>query len=66
MGTEFNLGDKVRDKVTGFEGTVTAKNMQVHAPTNYCVEALVNGEHKGIWFHDQRLVLVAAANTATV
>ena len=36
---EIKLGDKVRSKVSGFSGTITAKCEYLHSTTTYAVTA---------------------------
>lgn len=52
------LGDKVKSKVTGFNGTVTAKCEYLHSDTTYYVTAneLVDGEQKSSWFSRAELI----------
>lgn len=49
---KINLGDKVRSKVSGFSGTVTAICHYLHSESQYCVKsnALVDGAEKVCWF----------------
>ena len=49
---EIKLGDKVRSKVSGFSGTITAKCEYLHSTTTYAVTAPepINGEVKTEWF----------------
>lgn len=48
----IKLGDKVRSKVSGFSGTVTAICHYLHSESQYCVKsnALVDGAEKVCWF----------------
>lgn len=39
MGTEFNLGDKVRCKANGHEGIVYGHTEFLHSVDSYCVRA---------------------------
>lgn len=36
---EFKLGERVRSKVSGFSGTITAKCEYLYGITQYCVTA---------------------------
>ena len=36
---KINLGDKVRSKVSGFSGTVTAICHYLHSESQYCVKS---------------------------
>ena len=49
---KINLGDKVRSKVSGFSGTVTAICHYLHSESQYCVKsnALVDGADNVCWF----------------
>ena len=38
----FNLKDKVRDTVTGYEGVITAKAEYISRETQYLVESIDN------------------------
>lgn len=48
---EIKLGDKVRSRVSGFFGTITAKCEYLHSTTTYAVTATepINGEVKTEW-----------------
>lgn len=56
----FKLGDKVKDTVTGFTGTVAAKCEYLQEPEPaYGVETLTtDGQHAREWFGEARLELV--------
>lgn len=56
---EIKLGDKVRSKVSGFSGTITAKCEYLHSITTYAVTAPepINGEVKTEWFAASELVI---------
>ena len=56
---EIKLGDKVRSKVSGFSGTITAKCEYLHSTTTYAVTAPepINGEVKTEWFAAAELVI---------
>jgi preprotein translocase subunit YajC len=49
---EIKLGDKVRSKVSGFSGTVTAVCHYLHSDTHYAVTPTVNpdGKVNVTWF----------------
>lgn len=59
---KINLGDRVRDRISGFEGIVSAKSEYL----NGCVRILVDPESledsgkliKGAWFDDVQIELV--------
>ena len=42
----FELGDKVKDTVTGFKGTITARIEYLNGCLQYCVEPKVGKEGK--------------------
>lgn len=56
---EIKLGDKVRSKVSGFLGTITAKCEYLHGTTTYAVTAPkpVNGEVKTEWLAASELII---------
>lgn len=58
----MKLGDKVRDKVTGFEGTVVGMTEWLDGPDTAGVQGpLVAGEPKDPqWFNRGRLEVVVA------
>ncbi len=51
-------GKKVKDKVTGFEGVVTAFCEYLDNSDSVRVEALINGEPKDEWFPSTRLEVI--------
>lgn len=55
---EIQLGDKVKNTVSGFTGTVTAKCEYLHGQTRYAVTApeLTDGEVKTEWFSASELI----------
>lgn len=57
---EVKLGDKVKSKVSGFDGIITAKCEYLYADTQYQVTALmsVDGEVREHWFAVKELILV--------
>lgn len=55
---KFACGDTVRDKVTNFEGVVTAQTNNYIGCVQYCVEARVDkpgAESKAYWLDEARL-----------
>ena len=57
----IELGDKVRDKVTGFVGVATARNASFDGTAQYSVEGPVLPDgtlEKSYWFDQGRLELV--------
>ena len=58
---KFEFGDKVRDTVTGFEGTVTARYEYINGCRRYYVEALVKELPKGFTFDEEVLETTGAA-----
>ena len=61
MGPRVNLGDKVRDPVTGFEGVVTTRCEYLHGPPRVLVESKVGNDGKlnSEWFDETRVEPVA-------
>ncbi len=56
----FSLGDRVRDKVTGFTGIAVAKTVYLYSVPKVCVEAesLSNDcQTVEVWFAEARLDL---------
>lgn len=50
------LGKKVKDKVTGIGGTVTARCAYIGAVPQVCVEYINNtGNHEEIWLDESRV-----------
>ena len=43
---EFDLGTRVKDRVTGYEGTITARIEYLNGCLQYCVEAKLDKEGK--------------------
>jgi len=43
---KFQLGEKVKDRVTGFKGTITARIEYLNGCLQYCVEPKVGKEGK--------------------
>lgn len=37
---KFALGDKVKDKITGYKGTITSTCFSINRPVSYLVEDL--------------------------
>lgn len=55
-GENIELGSKVKDKVTGVEGTVTAKCIYLYGPIRCGIELVDNsGTHIERWFEIERL-----------
>lgn len=53
----IQLGKKVKDVVSGFTGTATARSEYLNGCVRYCVEALdkTNNSLTELWFDEQRL-----------
>ena len=55
----FNFGDKVKDKLTGFEGILIAKTIFQHDPDKWCIWQPLNGgnpnEAMEFWVIEARL-----------
>lgn len=63
----IELGDHVRDPITGFEGTVTARTIFLHGCQRCCVTAHTldkEGKEYGAHFDEAQLVVVEAAKHA--
>lgn len=59
MEQEIKLGNKVKDKITGFEGIATGRAEYLHAATSILVEAPVkDGKALTSWTEATRLVVV--------
>jgi len=58
----MNLGDKVRDTVTGFTGIAVAKLEKFKGTTSYCLQStvLVEGRIIEDWFEEGRLEAATA------
>ncbi len=54
----INLGDKVRDSITGFAGIAVAKTIWLHGCVRWHVESakLKDGVPNNEWFDEGRLV----------
>ena len=61
---KFDLGDRVRDNITGFEGVITGFAKYLNGCINYCLKPTdldKKGEMKdGQWVDEPQLFLVAA------
>jgi hypothetical protein len=58
MGERITLGSKVKDTVTGFEGTSTARAEYLDGRVSVQVEALRDGKPISEWFPEFRIVVV--------
>ena len=58
MGDVLELGQTVKDIVTGFTGVVTACCKYMHDTTNYRVECFSDDGLRCEWFPGGRLVLL--------
>lgn len=57
----YEMGAKARDKVTGFEGTITARYEFIAGCRQYGIEAKAkDGELKASTFDEERIELVPA------
>lgn len=58
MKAKFALGDKVKDKVTGYKGTITSICFSLNRPVSYCVEGMdTTGRPISDWVDENRLKL---------
>ncbi|HAM56249.1 MAG TPA: hypothetical protein DCQ64_12950 [Candidatus Rokubacteria bacterium] len=65
-GHMIQLGDRVRDNITGFEGVATGRTEYLYGCVRICIEpsALQEGKPiEAIWFDEQRLDKASAAKT---
>lgn len=63
----LNLGDKVRDTITGFAGTLTAKSEYINGCVQFCVSPPVDKDGKLVeaaWIDWQRLEVTEATNAS--
>jgi hypothetical protein len=58
MENQIKLGSKVRDKVTGFEGVVTAHHTYITGCDRYTVEGAPSDRWDSITFDVDRLEVV--------
>lgn len=61
----FKLGDKAKDKVTGFEGTIIAISCPLVGDIGYCLSPIFNSnskENDGNWFDEGRIELIKEEN----
>jgi hypothetical protein len=57
----ITLGEKYRDTITGFEGTVTARSEFLSGCVRYLIEGQMNPDSTAsseFWFDEQRLVAI--------
>ena len=58
METKFSLGDKVKDKITGYKGTTTSVCFSINKPVSYLVEGIdTTGRPISDWIDEHRLKL---------
>ncbi len=66
MGEEsFQLGEKVRDRISGFEGTITGIWTRLHGPQSYELSASgldPKGRSRVEWFDQGRLMRCGGDN----
>lgn len=57
MGSSFKVGDRVRDRVTGFTGVVTQRVEYLHGSPRCCVSrtSLWEGKTVAEWFEEGSL-----------
>jgi hypothetical protein len=64
MPHKFQLGDEVRDTVTGFKGIITCRNEWLNGCLQYCVKGKVKKDGsipEGEWIDEGQLAIVKAA-----
>ncbi len=58
MEMKFSLGDKVKDKITGYKGTITSVCFSINRPVSYLVEGIdTTGRPISDWVDEHRLKL---------
>ena len=58
MEMKFALGDKVKDKITGYKGTITSVCFSINRPVSYLVEGIdTTGRPISDWIDEHRLKL---------
>lgn len=58
MEMKFALGDKVKDKITGYKGTITSVCFSINRPVSYLVEGIdTTGRPISDWVDEHRLKL---------
>lgn len=58
MEMKFALGDKVKDKITGYKGTITSVCFSINRPVSYLIEGIDNtGRPISDWIDEHRLKL---------
>lgn len=58
METRFSLGDRVKDKITGYKGTITSVCFSINRPVSYLVEGIdTTGRPISDWIDGRRLEL---------
>ena len=55
MGEKIQLGAKVKDSVTGFVGTVTARCEYLYAGARVVVEGIADGKPVEMWIDESRV-----------
>ena len=55
----ISLGDEVRDTVTGYTGTVTARSEYLQGTTRCAVESYRDGKMTCEWIDEGRLAIVS-------
>ena len=58
---KFELGDTIKDAVTGFKGPAVARTMWIYGCVRYALEPSLDKDGKPqeeVWFDEQRLELV--------
>lgn len=63
----ITLGQKAKDKITGFEGILTAKCEHLYGCDQYCLMPTVDKDGKaqdGKWFDDGRIEIIGAGVSA--
>ena len=68
MGEKVELGDKVQNKVTGFEGIVTARVVYLNGCIQFCVQPSVDkdGKQQDFHYHDEGELFVVKKSVCTL
>ncbi len=59
MGEKIELGKKVKDSITGFIGTVTARCEYLYSNTQVMIEGKTEGRPVSMWCSEKRVEVQA-------
>jgi len=63
----IDLGQKAKDKITGFKGTMTGRAQYLYGCDQYCIVPAVDKDgkiEKGEWFDEGRIEIVSTGISA--